>query len=132
MRPFLTLFLIAIVNMHVAVGQNSANEASDRNDNVISFQAGDGVSRSFFVAGPETSKAGIIFIHDFFGVSPVMRAAVKRLGALGYRTVGVDLYNGKSATTNAAAGKLMNAKKPDETAQTLKACLNTSAKTTKR
>src|SRR5207244_12454637 len=49
-------------------------------------------------------------IHDYFGITPATKESVERLGALGYRTIAVDLYNGKSATTNDSAQALMQTK----------------------
>ncbi len=60
-----------------------------------------------FAAGPEDSKVGILLIHDFFGITPATKEAVERFGALGYLTVAVDLYKGRSATTNDSAASLL-------------------------
>lgn len=62
-----------------------------------------------YVAGPEKALAGVMVVHDFFGISDATKASVERLGALGYHAVAVDLYSGQSATTDAEATKLMNA-----------------------
>ena len=50
-----------------------------------------------FAAGPPDAQLGILFVHDFFGITDATRQSVERLGVLGYRTVAVDLYNGRSA-----------------------------------
>src|SRR6266571_8095071 len=60
-----------------------------------------------FVAGPADAKAAILIVHDYFGISDATKESVQRLGALGYRSVAVDLYGGKSAASHEDAVKLM-------------------------
>src|SRR6266566_989817 len=60
-----------------------------------------------FVAGPADAKAGVLIVHDYFGISDATKQSAERLGALGYRSVAVDLYGGKSATSNDEAVRLM-------------------------
>ena len=66
-----------------------------------------------YVSGPEDADAAIVLVHDWFGVSPFFEEAVARLGSLGYRVIGVDLYDGHSATTHKEAGALMAAVDPE-------------------
>jgi alpha,alpha-trehalase len=75
----------------------------------IRLKDGHGAESRAFVAGPEDAKAGILIVHDWFGITDATERAVERLGSLGYRTLAVDLYRGESATTHEAAGKLMAA-----------------------
>jgi carboxymethylenebutenolidase len=65
-------------------------------------------SHSFtvYVAGPRDAVEGVVLVHDFFGVSPFFLGAVDRLAKRGYRVVGVDLYDGRRATSHAEAGAL--------------------------
>ena len=81
----------------------------------ISLGNKSGFAYRAYAAGPEDAKAGILFVHDYFGITPAAKEAVERLGALGYRTIAVDLYKGKSATTNDSASELMKAKDRKET-----------------
>jgi len=46
-------------------------------------------------------------VHDYLGISDATKQSVEHLGALGYRTIAVDLYGGKSATSHEEAVKLM-------------------------
>jgi len=48
-----------------------------------------------------------LIVHDYFGISDATKESVKHLGALGYLSVAVDLYGGKSATSHEEAVKLM-------------------------
>jgi alpha-beta hydrolase superfamily lysophospholipase len=60
-------------------------------------------------------------VHDYFGISDATKEAVERLGALGYRTMAVDLYGGKSASKHEEAVALMQSLDPkltDEVLQT--------------
>jgi carboxymethylenebutenolidase len=86
----------------------------------ISLKDMEGYEWRAFVAGPEDSNSGILLVHDFFGITPATKEAVERLGALGYRTAAVDLYNGKSASRNDSAEALMKAKDRKETDRILK------------
>ena len=60
-----------------------------------------------YMAGPADANAGIMIVHDWFGISDFTKESVERLGNLGYLTIAVDLYNGSSAKTHPEAGKLM-------------------------
>src|SRR5438105_3128530 len=58
--------------------------------------------------GPDDANAGVVLVHDWFGVSPFFLQGIERLGRLGLQAVGVDLYDGHRATTHDEAAKLMN------------------------
>ena len=107
---------IAIATSHSYSGENTTIVSGK----FITIKDVDGFENRAFVAGPEDSKAGILLVHDFFGITPATKDAVERLGVLGYRTVAVDLYKGKSATANDSAEVLMQAKDRKETDRILK------------
>jgi carboxymethylenebutenolidase len=90
----------------------------------IAIKGSNGAVYNAYAAGPGEATAGILFVHDYFGISKATKESVEKLGALGYRTIAVDLYKGKSATTNDSAAALMQAKDSAETAQILKAGIN--------
>ena len=75
----------------------------------VGIQQADGTTLRSFVAGPEDSSAGVLVVHDYFGISDATRESVEHLGALGYRAMAIDLYGGKSASTHEEAVKLMQA-----------------------
>ena len=83
----------------------ATNEASAQVAKTLRADA----SHSFavYVAGPRDAAEGIVLVHDFFGVSPFFLGAVDRLAKRGYRVVGVDLYDGRPATSHAEAGALL-------------------------
>lgn len=60
-----------------------------------------------YVAGPSNARAGVVLVHDWFGVSPFYTEAEDKLAAEGYRVLAVDLYGGQSATTHEQASKLL-------------------------
>jgi carboxymethylenebutenolidase len=66
-------------------------------------------SFSAYVDGPADARAGIVLVHDWFGVSPFYVEATERLARQGYRVVAVDLYDGRKATTHEQAGTLLKA-----------------------
>jgi len=112
-----------------AVAKSKANSFVGENKAVvkgrfITVKDPGGLEFRSFVAGPEDSRVGILITHDFFGITPATQEAVEQLGALGYRTIAVDLYKGKSATTNDSASSLLRSKDSAETAHILQAGIN--------
>jgi carboxymethylenebutenolidase len=100
---------------------NQAGNTTTKNGGFIIIKGRDGNKWRAYAAGPENAAKGILFVHDYFGISDAAKEAVERLGALGYRTIAVDLYKGKAATTNDAASALMRSKDSTETAHILEA-----------
>jgi carboxymethylenebutenolidase len=90
----------------------------------VTLKQSDGSEFRAFVAGPPDAKAAVLIVHDYFGISDATKAAVKRLGALGYRSLAVDLYGGKSATSHQDAVKLMQSLDRKTTDQILQAGLD--------
>jgi carboxymethylenebutenolidase len=77
-----------------------------------------------FVAGPADARAAVLVVHDYMGISPATKEAVRHLGTLGYRTLAVDLYGGKSATQHAEAVALMQSLERQSTDRILQAGLD--------
>jgi carboxymethylenebutenolidase len=73
----------------------------------VTLKRGDGSEFRAFIAGPADAKAAVLIVHDYLGISDATKQSVQHLGALGYRSVAVDLYGGKSATSHEEAVKLM-------------------------
>src|SRR5882724_11070165 len=63
-------------------------------------------------------------MHDYFGISDATKESVQRLGALGYRSVAVDLYGGQSATSHEEAVKLMQSLDGNTSSKILQAGLD--------
>jgi carboxymethylenebutenolidase len=72
-----------------------------------------------YVAGPPEAKAGILLVHDYFGISDATKTSVEHLASLGYRVLAIDLYGGKSATVHEEAVKLMQSLDRKRTDQAL-------------
>ena len=72
----------------------------------------EGVTVSGIAAGPEDAPAAVLFVHDFFGLSPAAHQNVSRLAGLGYRVLGIDLYHGTVAADQQQAGALMGGLDP--------------------
>ncbi len=62
-----------------------------------------------YETGPADASAGVLLVHDWFGVSDFYEETAEHLGDLGYRVLAVDLYHGEAATTHAEAWALMQA-----------------------
>jgi carboxymethylenebutenolidase len=100
---------------------NNKGETVSSKGEFIIITGSEGKSYRAYAAGPAGAKVGILFIHDYFGITVAAKESVDRLGTMGYRTIAVDLYNGKSATTNDSANALMQAKDSIETVRILRA-----------
>jgi len=77
-----------------------------------------------YVDGPANAEHGLILVHDYFGVSPAYFDAIQHWANKGYRVVGVDLYNGKSAQNDGDANGLLIALNPDDAAKKVDAAVN--------
>ena len=99
------LFLLMSNFVARAVGED--NHSSAEPGSFVTLKQSDGSEFRAFVAGPVDAKAAVLIVHDYFGISDATKQSVERLGALGYRSVAVDLYGGKSATSHEEAVKLM-------------------------
>lgn len=54
----------------------------------IALKTGNTVMRAY-IAGPENASAGILIVHDYFGMSAFTKMAADRLGAMGYRALAI-------------------------------------------
>jgi carboxymethylenebutenolidase len=73
--------------------------------------------------GPQNAPAGVVLVHDWFGVSPFYTQAANKLAEQGYRVVAVDLFGGKSATTHDDAAKLLQSVQDDVAARKIDAAI---------
>jgi carboxymethylenebutenolidase len=76
-----------------------------------------------YVAGPSNARAGVVLVHDWFGVSPFYTEAEDKLAADGYRVLAVDLYGGHSATTHEQASKLLQSVDDDAAGRAIDAAI---------
>ena len=121
----LSLFLPLLLTFTLAssaAGQN--RDFTAERGSLVTIKQGDGSEFRAFVAGPAESKVGVLIVHDYFGISDATRQSVQHLATLGYRSVAVDLYAGKSATTHGEAAKLMQSLDRKATEKVLQAGLN--------
>jgi carboxymethylenebutenolidase len=121
LNPILLLLLV-VTSAGNAIGQN--NNSVPEKGSFIPLKLEDGSESRAFTAGPSNAKAAVLVVHDYFGISDSTRQAVEHLGALGYRTIAVDLYRGKSATSHEGAVKLMEALDRKATDKILQSGLN--------
>ena len=113
------LLLLMLTLAVRAIGEESSS--SVEMGSFVTLKQGDGSEFRAFVAGPADGKAAVLIVHDYFGISDATKESVKHLGALGYRSVAVDLYGGKSATSHGEAVKLMQSLKRKATDKILQA-----------
>jgi carboxymethylenebutenolidase len=122
---FCTLIFVFLCNLQAQNSSNiaashsiySAGSSNDyhRTGKFITITAMTGFESSVYAAGPEDATAGILIVHDFFGITPAVIESADRLGALGYRTIVVDLYRGKIAGSQDSAQAYMREKVRTET-----------------
>ncbi len=122
--PTMKKRILTVVMLSAIWSANLCAQEIHTNAEYIHIKGNNGKSYRAFVAGTSEANLGILFVHDFFGITDATRQSVERLGALGYRTVAIDLYNGKSALTNDSASSLMKSKDSVETVAILQAGLD--------
>jgi carboxymethylenebutenolidase len=122
---FLSLFVLSlsVFAFGVRVASDDKSSAVEKGCFVTLKQADGGELRAF-AAGPTDAKSAVLIVHDYFGISDATKQSVQRLGALGYRSVAVDLYGGKSATSHEEALKLMQSLDRNATDKILQAGLD--------
>jgi carboxymethylenebutenolidase len=99
------LSLSVLIFAIMAAGEDKS--AAAESGSFVTLKQGDGREFRAFVAGPADAKSAVLIVHDYFGISDATKQSVQRLGAIGYRSVAVDLYGGKSATSHPDAVQLM-------------------------
>jgi len=104
LSPFALLLLVFSFSAS-ATGQD--NTSAIESDGFVTVKQRDKGEFRAFVAGPTDAKVAVLVVHDYFGISDATQRSVKHLGALGYRSLAVDLYGGRSATSHEEAMKLM-------------------------
>ena len=88
---FLSVFLLSLVVLALSVGAvGEDKDSAAQNGSFITLKQSDGREFRAFVAGPADSKAAVLIVHDYFGISDATKQSVQRLGALGYGSVAVD------------------------------------------
>jgi len=104
----LNLFLLMLLLLTLA-GSGIAESTSSVAEKgwFVNLKQNDGSDLRAFVAGPADANGAVLVVHDYLGISDATKQSVEHLGALGYRTIAVDLYGGKSATSHEEAVKLM-------------------------
>ncbi len=104
LSPFLILLLVWTFAAR-ALGQGNNPDAEL--GSFVTLKQGRGGEFRAFVAGPPNAKAAVLFVHDYFGISDATQQSVKHLGTIGYRSLAIDLYGGKSGTSHEEAVRLM-------------------------
>ena len=93
----------------VAICLLAISVISSANGEMIEILTKQGANQTGYIAGPVHSKASVLVVHDWFGLTDFTKSTVERFAKLGYRTLAIDLYDGKSAINHDGATKLMNA-----------------------
>jgi len=77
----------------------------------VTYAGIDGVDVVGYLAKPATGepKAGILVIHEWWGLNDNIRSMARQLAGEGYLALAVDLYEGEVAETREDAGRLARA-----------------------
>jgi hypothetical protein len=83
---FLNLFVLLLLTLTLSIraegqGRGSAAEKGS----FATLKQDDGTEFRAFVAGPPDVAAGILIVHDYFGISEATKPSVRHLADLGYR-----------------------------------------------
>jgi carboxymethylenebutenolidase len=70
--------------------------------------ATDGASAAGFLASPAAPKAGIVVVHEWWGLNEGVRKMAERFADAGYAALAVDLYAGQVTDDAAVAMRLSN------------------------
>ena len=116
--------LVLLVLTFAAVAVMEGNTSTADKGSFVTLKRSDGSEFRAFIAGPANAKAAVLIVHDYLGISDATKQSVQHLGALGYRSVAVDLYGGKSATRHEEAVKLMQSLDRKATDEILQAGLD--------
>ena len=96
----------------VASGAAKTEPATAVSGVEVSYATIDGAPVTGFLARPEATaapEAGIVVIHEWWGLNDNVRAMAERLAGEGYAALAIDLYRGKSAETRGRARELASA-----------------------
>lgn len=124
MRFLNPVLLLLLVLSFAAWAMGEDNSSTGGQGSFVTLKQSTGSEFRAFVAGPTDARAAVLIVHDYFGISDATKQSALRLGALGYRSVAVDLYGGKSATSHEEAVKLMQSVDRKTTDQILQAGLD--------
>jgi len=79
-----------------------------------SLKTASGQSFGVYQTGPKSAKAGLLMVHEWWGLNPHIKGTADAFGKLGYRVFAVDLYGGIAATKPKLARALMSGVKAEE------------------
>ena len=74
---------------------------------MIQLETGDGETFQAYAAGPADADRAVMLLHEWWGLMPHNKTWADRLAELGYRTLVVDLYDGRVTDDAEQAGAWM-------------------------
>ncbi len=90
----------------------------------MTLKTRDGIEFDTYETGPADACAGVLIIHDWWGMLKYNREWADRLAELGYRVLVADLYDGVRAHNAQEAGELMRSIDQDEADSKLLAAID--------
>ena len=107
MRFLNKAWLAAMVLGLCACGHRPPEPAAPRQAGFIELKDPAGHTWRAYAAGSPDAPAGVLVVHDYFGISDFTTSAVERLAGRGYRVLAIDLYHARSARSHDAAYALL-------------------------
>ena len=109
-----TEYIEAMAREHAGDRPEAGAAAGEAAAGLVGEEIDYGAGRGFLARPPGTPRAGLIVIHEWWGLNDNIREMSKRLAAAGYLALAVDLYEGPVADDPESARTLMQALMRDE------------------
>jgi len=109
-----TEYAEAMAREHAGDRPEAGAAAGEAAAGIVGEEIDYGPGRGFLARPQGTPRAGLIVIHEWWGLNDNIREMSKRLAAEGYLALAVDLYEGAVADDPDAARTLMQALMRDE------------------
>jgi hypothetical protein len=122
LSELLSQFVLSVLTLAARVVAEDNTSVAEMGS-FITLKLGGGNEFRAFIAGSADAKVRILFVHDYPGISDATQQSGKTLGALGHRSVAVDLDGCKSATSHEEAVNLMQSVERKATGKILQARL---------
>jgi len=107
-------YVDAMAREHAADQPVAGAAGGDAATGVVGTEVDYGPGRGYLARPAGTPRAGLVVIHEWWGLNDNIREMSNRLAAAGYLALAVDLYEGNVAGDPAEARTLMQALMRDE------------------
>jgi len=89
------------------------------NERMVSFKVNGRTANGFVVEPHAETRAGLIVVHEWWGLNDHIKEVARRFAAEGYRVLAPDLYEGTVTRNAEEAGRLMQSLDQERALETL-------------